>query len=264
VVLPEPARCPPRLRRKRDSGSRCVLRKGPAVRFHPVNHTGHSRLATAALILAALSLGRSNLLATEPEDTDALVQDLRGLPPQINLGPFSWICAHDSPCSPPPPPPAEVKRRRIYDQLRAYSSAAVPALARGLESPDVSIRSNSALALEVLSERWPRDQTPIDIRAALPALVVALDDPDSMTAGRAAQAIGNMGAYGRPAVPGLVKMLKSTDEGLRNSACIGLRGIGPAAKDALPALEQALSDPSDDVRRFAQLAITSIHGHAGT
>jgi hypothetical protein len=154
-----------------------------------------------------------------------------------------------------------VKRRRIYDQLRAYGSAAVPALARGLESPDVSIRSNSALALDVLSERWPRDQTPLDIRAALPALVVALEDSDSMTAGRAAQAIGNMGPYGAPAVPALVKALQSPDEGLRDSACIGLRGIGPTAKAALPALEQALSDSSDDVRRFAQLAIASVNSH---
>jgi hypothetical protein len=216
---------------------------------------------TVGLLLAALFLVHPSSRAAEPEDADALVQDLRGLPPQIDLGPMSWICNRDSPCPPPPPRPAEVKRRRIYAQLRAYGSAAVPALARGLESPDASIRSNSALALEVLSERWPRDQTPIDIRAALSALVIALEDPDTMTAGRAAQAIGNMGAYGRPAVPALVKMLQSTDEGLRDSACIGLRGIGPAAKDALPALEQALSDPSSNVQRFAQLAIASINSH---
>jgi HEAT repeat protein len=111
----------------------------------------------------------------------------------------------------------------------------VPALARGLQNEDASVRSNAALALYVLSDKSLSSDrvTPrVDIRAALPALIVALGS-DSRTGALAAQAIGNIGA---------------------------LAGIGPSAKSALPQLERALADPSNDVRGFARLAIARING----
>jgi HEAT repeat protein len=200
---------------------------------------------------------------TEPLDADAVVLQLRGLPAELYIGPMSRLCnPAPAPCSPLPLPPAEIKRQRIYSQLSALGSAIVPALARGLQNVDASVRSNSALALYVLSDESlssDRVTSRVDILAALPALIVALDS-DSRTGALAAQAIGNIGAPGVAAVPALVKLLSSEDEGLRNSACIGLRGIGPSARSALPQLERALADPSNDVRGFARLAIAKIDG----
>jgi HEAT repeat protein len=158
-----------------------------------------------------------------------------------------------------------MKRQRIYSQLSALGSATVPALARGLLYADVSVRSNSALALYVLSDESfssGRVTPRVEIRAALPALIVALQDSDSRTGALAAQAIGNIGAPGVAAVPTLVKLLSSEDEGLRNGACIGLGGIGPSAKNALPQLKRTLADPSNSVREFARLAIAKIDGSA--
>jgi HEAT repeat protein len=217
---------------------------------------------TIALALVSLTpYARS--LGTGPLDADDLVLQLRGLPAELYIGPTSHLCnPAPSPCSPPPPPPAEIKRQRIYSQLSTLGSAGVPALARGLQNVDASVRSNSALALYVLSDESLRSDhvTPgIDIRAALPALIVALDS-DSRTGALAAQAIGNIGAPGVAAVPALVKLLSSKDEGLRNGACIGLGGIGPSARSALPQLNRALADPSNNVRGFARLAIAKIDG----
>jgi len=198
------------------------------------------------------------------DNADALVQQLSGLPPAIDPGPGSWLCNPALTACSPPLLPAEAKRQRIYDQLFALGSAGLAALARALQSHDVSLRSNAALALGVLSGgSWITSDgavSKIDISAALPALTIALRDPDIRTRGLAAQAVGDIGTDAAPAVPALIELLASDEEGLRNSACIGLRGIGPPARAALPALRIALADPSRDVRRFAESAIARIEG----
>jgi HEAT repeat protein len=227
-------------------------------------HTITRRLGCCIFLSAVGTSLAFRASAAGQQDADALVQQLSGLPAELYAGPMSILCGpQPSPCSPPPLPPAEAKRQQIESQLHALGSAGVLALARGLGSADVSVRSNAALMLIVLSEGLEYSapaSTKIDISAALSALITTLDDPDFRARGLAAQAIGDIGAYAAPAVPALIKMLTSKDEGLRNSACIGLRGVGPPARDALPALRRALSDPSKDVRRFATLAIASIEG----
>lgn len=196
---------------------------------------------------------------------DALVAQLRELPPQINPGPLSVLCSGSGPCERPPRPPQEVKRRQIYDQLYELGASGVPALARALDSPEVSLRRNATLALDVLSGGWwfyDRNPSKVDVSAALPALIKALGDSDPNVRWGAAAVLGNIGPAAAEAVPKLVALLHDENEGARNTACIGLKGIGPAARSALPALRRALSDPSPDVRRFAQSAIASIEGHA--
>jgi HEAT repeat protein len=131
------------------------------------------------------------------------------------------------------------------------------------EDPDVEFRRNVALALGVLSGGWwsfGNERRKVDISAALPALIAALNDADSLVRAWAAQDIGNIGPNAAVAVPALITLLSSGDEAARNSACIALRGIGPAAASALPALRAALSDPSGDLRLFADRAIKSIEG----
>jgi hypothetical protein len=222
----------------------------------------HKPFIAGTIALALVSLtSHARSEGAQPADADALVLELRGLPAELYTGPMSHLCnAAPAPCSAPPLPPAEMKRQRIYGQLSALGSASVPALARGLQNADLSVRNNSALALYVLSDESlssGRVRPRVDIRAALPALIVALES-DLRTGALAAQAIGNIGARGAAAVPTLIKLLGSEDEGLRNSACIALAGIGPSARSALPQLERALADPSDNVRGFARLAIGKI------
>jgi HEAT repeat protein len=163
--------------------------------------------------------------------------------------------------------PIEQKRRSVYDQLWKHEPAALPALIDGLADPDVEIRRNVALFLNVAAGGWyERTRPRLDIYGCLTALIAALADSDSRVRGLAAQAVGAIGPAASPAVPALIALLESAEEGSRNSACIGLTGIGPGARAALPSLRKALSDPSPDVKRIAQRAIDAIERshHAST
>jgi hypothetical protein len=103
------------------------------------------------------------------------------------------------------------------------------------------------VALGALAVGWSHDRYPsrIDISAALPALMTALQDSDQHVRANAALDLGDMGSKAAPAVGRLIETLGDPDEGVRESVCRGLGGIGPAAKAALPTLWQALVDPSE-------------------
>jgi hypothetical protein len=191
---------------------------------------------TLALVLVSLAPD-ARPQGTERPDADALVLQLQGLPAALYSGSPRQLCSPaPAPCPRPALPPAEITRQRVYGQLSALGSAGVTALARGPQNPDVSVRSNSALALYVLSDESLNSDGVADFRAALPALIVALGS-DLRTGELAAQAIGNIGAPGVAAVPALVKLLTSSEEGLRNSACMALGNIGPSAMSAYRSLK---------------------------
>lgn len=154
--------------------------------------------------------------------------------------------------------PTEQRRRSIYDRLRGFGSAAIPALNLGLTDPNVQIRRNVALVLLAAGGSFEPTISGLDIRDSLPALIAALADTDARVNELAAQAVGTIGPDASSAVPALIALLGSADEGSRNSACLGLAGIGPSAREALPALRNALTDPSVDVRWFARRAIDTI------
>jgi HEAT repeat protein len=158
----------------------------------------------------------------------------------------------------------EQRRRELYNELRELGPNALPALTRCLRDKDVHLRRNVALALNALAGTWfDRSKGKMDIRAALPALIAAMQDADGSVRTWSAQAIGEVGPDAAQAVPALVMLLENADEGSRISACIALHGIGSAARDALPALENALFDPSAEVRRFAQRAVEKIRSSLG-
>ena len=213
-----------------------------------------SALVPGAMTLLALTgtvaMGPPAGLSSSVQDpADEVVQQLRQLPT-----PLPATARSDGTVD-----PVEQRRRELYGELRRLGADALPPLARGLKDPDVHLRRNVALALNVLAGNWyDRSKERMDIRAALPALIAALQDADGSVRAWSAQAIGEIGLDAAQAVPALVMLLGNADEGSRNSACIALYGIGPAAKAALPALEKALSDPSADVRRFAQRAVEKI------
>lgn len=211
-----------------------------------------TRIAIVVVALSVATFGCSQSPGDQAADrvqADRLVQELREFP--AALGPEKRSDGR--------PIPQEAQRRRLYVQLRELGAQALPALARGLTDPDVQIRRNVALFLDVVAGDWYAEVQPkLDISACLSALIAALKDPDGRVRGLAAQAIGEIGPRAALAVPNLVALLADPDEGSRNSACIGLAGIGPAATQALPALQRSLRDPSVDVRRFAQQAIDKI------
>jgi HEAT repeat protein len=205
---------------------------------------------TSLALTGTVAMGPPAGLSSSVEDlADEVVQQLRQLPT-----PLPATARSDGTVD-----PVEQRRRELYGELRRLGAVAFPPLARGLKDPDVHLRRNVALALNVLAGNWyDRSKERMDIRAVLPALIAALQDADGSVRAWSAQAIGEIGPDAAQAVPALVMLLGNADEGSRNSACIALYGIGPAAKAALPALEKALSDPSADVRRFAQRAVEKI------
>ena len=69
-----------------------------------------------------------------------------------------------------------------------------------------------------------------------------------------------MGPAGKAAVPALIDALSDPEATVRFPVCIALREIGPDAKEAVPALTLALDDRNDDVAAMARKAIIKITG----
>lgn len=76
----------------------------------------------------------------------------------------------------------------------------------------------------------------------------------------AAYAIGGMGPAAKAAVPALIAALDDPEATVRFPVCIALREIGPAAKEAVPALTKVLDDRNDDVAAMARKALITITG----
>ena len=76
----------------------------------------------------------------------------------------------------------------------------------------------------------------------------------------AAYAISGMGPAAKAAVPALILALNDPEASVRFPVCIALREIGPDAKEAVPALTKALDDRNDDVSAMARKALIKITG----
>jgi hypothetical protein len=214
-------------------------------------------LATLTLVWSAPALAQSLPPKGVDAEAAALLQELRDQPEAKKLG--CTPCALASSQAHTTETPEDVRRSEIYDRFHALGSAAVPVLSRELENAlRGSNRDLISTILWILGDisgpRTFRDGSQHernDVSAALPALILAVDDPTAQQ--WAAAAIGSIGQKAGAALPRLLVLLDDPNAAARQNACNGLSGIGP-----LLDLQQELSDANPAKRQFAQRAISSI------
>ncbi len=109
-----------------------------------------------------------------------------------------------------------IKRDRIANVLRAGGVKSVQALAQELKNPDLSMRQNASFELLELGGEFGTAK--IDITAAVPALIEALNDTDFSVRVWSMSALGSLGPAAKAAVPALKQATKDRDQGIRTSA----------------------------------------------
>jgi len=125
----------------------------------------------------------------------------------------------------------------------------LPKVIAGLRSEDWQERFDAAFAIAQMGNL---------AKAAVPALIEVLADPDVLLRKMASVAMGAIGPDARPAVPNLTNALLHDEEpSVRRLAAMSLSQVG--APEAIPALEQASEeDDDDDVRETAADALIEI------
>ena len=82
--------------------------------------------------------------------------------------------------------------------------------------------------------------------AAVPELILALQDPNPLLRRQAATVLARIGPEARTAVPALTALLNDPDEQVRKSAAYALGQIGPAAAEAVPVLMEVIRAHADE------------------
>ena len=98
-----------------------------------------------------------------------------------------------------------------------------------------------------------------DARDAIPALIKATNHPKAGGRWAAVQAIGLIGA-GADAVPALIERLSDPADFVRSSAAETLGKLGPVAKAAVPALTESAKDMLPGLRLYSTIALKRIAG----
>jgi HEAT repeat protein len=135
--------------------------------------------------------------------------------------------------------------------MEAAAGDAVPALAALVDDPETGVVVSAALA-----------RIGPAARAAVPALVAALQSEDAGRRWRAARTLGRIGPGAREAVPALVATLRDPNEGVRRHAARALGRVAPATGPAPAALQRATGDPDRAVRREAEKALEELQARA--
>jgi HEAT repeat protein len=95
--------------------------------------------------------------------------------------------------------------------------------------------------------------------------VADLKAPAPLTRSSAAYAISSMGPSAKAAVPALIQALNDGEPAVRFPVCVALREIGPAASAAVPKLQEVKEkDRNDDVAFMAKKALQAIQGPTAT
>lgn len=181
-------------------------------------------------------------------------------------------------------------RQRAIAALRDMGDTAVPPLIAALADDDAAVRTEAAYvfshltaqakqAVPNLIEALTNDAEPKVRRYAartlgflgtagkdaVPALLVALKEPDPIVRAEAAEALGRIYYFVEVdrVMPALIDALEDSDERVRQEAAEAFGRIGgPRASAALPALRKALQDSDRDVRSEAKEAIERIERKA--
>jgi RNA polymerase sigma factor (sigma-70 family) len=150
-------------------------------------------------------------------------------------------------------------RRNVTDCIRAEVAVAlwrvekhpqaIPMLIEHLRDPSACDRGSAALCLAELGP---------DAKAAVPALLAALDDNQHLVNVRSAYALWKIARH-KDAIPTLIRLLeKGRDGTTRAHAADWLGMIGPDARAAVPALKRARKDTGHWVAASAEAALNRI------
>jgi HEAT repeat protein len=159
--------------------------------------------------------------------------------------------------------------------LAAIGPAALPAILRAMEMDQKRIAA--VRVLRSMAERCKGRST--WLRAALPAVIDAIHDPDYWTRESAVDVLGEMGAEAREAVPALLAALRDPefyehevsvwsgrvgpDCAAREVVAAALEKIGPVTPDVVPALIEALSDQHPCLQEAAAKALGAMGSQVG-
>ena len=170
---------------------------------------------------------------------------------------------------------------RILPPNSAELRKVIPALAQSLKADSPEIRTDGVIALSLcgaiavptLSDLVkahnanPQHAASAamalgfmgpEAKAAVPALIDALNSRHEKVVTAAAGALGAIGVASQAAVGELQKLLAATHPGIRAYAARALGEIGPASGSAAGDLAKALRDQNEDVRREAADALGRI------
>lgn len=125
------------------------------------------------------------------------------------------------------------------DAMAAMRLKVLPRLIEALEVQEVRAR-----AAAIIARIGP------EAKAAVPALIDALDDPDAATRSEVLLALAAMGPDARPAASVVIKCLNDPDLKVRYAACYCLGRLGTEAEVAKEMLQRHLKSPD----RFLALA----------
>lgn len=144
-------------------------------------------------------------------------------------------------------------------KMAPHTKTVVPELARALTDPNLQVRQNAINALGRLRT---------DARAAVPALIEAMRNPENDTNARlflhtiqegAASILGFVSAGTPDAVPALTDVLTGdASDHLKAAAARSLGLIGPPARPAVPTLYAMLSHKDRYIREESNIALRAL------
>lgn len=165
---------------------------------------------------------------------------------------LSFLALAAAGCTPEPPGPTKelqvpaggapvltsAERAALDSQAYATSAVARVAFAEDLQ-PVPEPKELKPLAM------WTEQEAAADAlgrigSAAVPDLILALENHDPAVRLKATHVLGRMGPDAAAAVPSLIRLLNDADPDVRKAATRTLGQIGPAAKDAVPSLMKSL------------------------
>jgi HEAT repeat protein len=153
---------------------------------------------------------------------------------------------------------SEVRAFAVYTlgRMAFESEIVVPVLITSLHDPDREVRYQAAFGLSSFAFMGG------DAKAAVPALMEALQDSYMGARCGAAQALGHIHSEPGTVVPALIKSLRDPDAFVRAHVAAALGEFGTNGKPAFGSLAELLHDDNLNARNAAFTALRSIDSEA--